>query len=554
MPRDLGQRAQDFREKWLAPSGGWLGELVIFISDLTGVWDVIIIASVFVCAWIVMRTSPMEISMVLALGFDLTIPLQYYNNDYLRKRHAEHLENYWPSLLLGCLIEGVCFFLLHPDLFTIIVCLKTSAMTVLWMMRDQDGLPIRIQSPHRTSGSTRSSEGPRQDGEGRRSSRRDGRSSNHASASSRHADPKSKTSDDPGKSSTNRSNQPKPSQTSSSKPSSSFKAPETSKPAETKASSSSTTPFNMPDSKHISNPYKYLHRAGYSDPAIAGMILALNGAEKDRAKKQMNAWVQEKDRKEIERRNKRYSESAKKAGWPKKFEKGAAENGDRGKKTTLAIPEETVERAEALMKSKKIPSEERMKVTKLLKHPKSEKELEKAGKILKDMGIPVKLPKFGAESDGSSSSGPKFGESDGHGGYRDIQLSKDTVQTLNHAMGSHQWPKEDHVKWLAYIQRPLSRREFERKIIPLAKSLNVYLGGDYYGGGPHRFDVKKLQGIKSKIKSRCGVDSGMADHMILHAINQRTSKEAQNMLNRWSSKGIKREEFEKLRKTAPDWA
>ncbi|ODN77964.1 hypothetical protein L202_05057 [Cryptococcus amylolentus CBS 6039] len=541
MPRDLGQRAQDFREKWLAPSGGWLGELVIFISDLAGVWDVIIIAGVFVCAWIVVRTSPMEISMVLALVFDLTIPLQYYNNEYLRKKHAEHLENYWPSLMMGCLIEGVCFFLLHPDLFTLIVCLKTSAMTILWMIRDQDGLPIKVQSPFDPSGRRSSGGGSVQDSDGRSSSRRSGGS-----------DPPPRTSRDSSRTSSTR---PETSNSSSSqppKPSSSSQAPETSERSESKPpSSGSSTPSNMPTSKNVSNPYKYLHRAGYPDPAIAGMILALNAAEKDRARKQMNAWVQEKDRKEIERRDKRYSESAKKAGWPKKFEQGG--EGSGGGKTTLAIPQEAIEKAEASMKSKKVPSEERKKVMDLLKHPKSEKELQAAGKILKEMGIPVKLPK-GGEGGESSSSGHKMGESDGHGGYRDIKLSKDTVQTLNQAMAQKQWSKEDHVKWLAYIQRPLSRREFERKVIPLAKSLNVYIGGGYTGGGPHRFDVKKLAEIKGKIKSRCGVDSGMAEHMIVHAINQRTSKEAQDMLNRWATKGIKRDDFEKLRKTAPDWA
>ncbi|TYJ54837.1 hypothetical protein B9479_004508 [Cryptococcus floricola] len=541
MPRKLGQRAQDFREKWLAPSGGWLGELVIFISDLTGVWDVIIIAGVFVCAWIVVRTSPMEISMVLALVFDLTIPLQYYNNEYLRKKHAEHLENYWPSLMMGCLIEGVCFFLLHPDLFTLVVCLKTSAMTILWMIRDQDGLPIKVQSPFDPSGRRSSGGGSVRDSDGRSSSRRSGGS-----------DPPPRTSRDSSRTSSTRPETSKSSSSQPPKPSSSSQAPETSERSETKPSSSgSSTPSNMPTSKNVSNPYKYLHRAGYSDPAIAGMILALNAAEKDRAKKQMNAWVQEKDRKEIERRDKRYSESAKKAGWPKKFEQGAEESG--GGKTTLAIPQEAIEKAEASMKSKKVPSEERKKVMDLLKHPKSEKELRAAGKILSDMGIPVKLPKRG-EGGESSSSGHEMGESDGHGGYRDIQLSKDTVQTLNQAMAQKQWSKEDHVKWLAYIQRPLSRREFERKVIPLAKSLNVYIGGGYTGGGPHRFDFEKLAEIKGKIKSRCGVDSGMADHMIVHAINQRTSKEAKDMLNRWVSKGIKRDEFEKLRKTAPDWA
>ena len=66
------------------------------------------------------------------------------DNDYLKRKHERHRENYWPTLVMGCLIEGVAFFLLHPDLFTLVVCLKTSVLTVMWMSRDQGALPVSI--------------------------------------------------------------------------------------------------------------------------------------------------------------------------------------------------------------------------------------------------------------------------------------------------------------------------------------------------------------------------------------------------------------------------
>lgn len=127
---------------------------------------------------------------------------------------------------------------------------------------------------------------------------------------------------------------------------------------------------------------------GYDDPAIAGMILALNSVDKERAKKSMNVWVKEKDKKEVKRRNKNYAERAKKAGWPSKLDGVGAEGGEVGK-LKLKIPEDAVKKAEEAMRSKKIPAGERKKVLSLLNNPKSEKEIQAAAKILERMGIPV---------------------------------------------------------------------------------------------------------------------------------------------------------------------
>ncbi|WRT64350.1 uncharacterized protein IL334_001282 [Kwoniella shivajii] len=203
----------------------------------------------------------MEIAMILGMVFDLSIPLQYHNDEHLASKHSTHLENYWPTFIIGCLIEGVSFFLLHPDLFTLIVCVKTVFLFVTWLSKDQDGL--RIQP-----GDARSSR----------------------SNSNRHSK----------RSSPNDPNDP-------SRPSRS-------------SSSSGGPPKNMPECKSVPSAYKHLKKAGYSDQAIAGMILSMNqngdkDKDKDRSKKNFDTWRKEKDPKELQRRNQQYSDFAKKSGW-----------------------------------------------------------------------------------------------------------------------------------------------------------------------------------------------------------------------------------------------
>lgn len=287
---------------------------------------------------------------------------------------------------------------------------------------------------------------------------------------------------------------------------------------------------------------------GYDDPAIAGMILALNSVDKERAKKNMNAWVKEKDKNEAKRRDKNYAERAKKAGWPSKLDGVGIEGGEVGK-LKLKIPKDAVKKAEEAMKSKKIPVGERKKVLSLLNNPKWEKEIQAVAKILERMGIPVEGKKNRGSSDNKAKH--KFGKSDGQGGYCDIELSKDTVQRLVRGMVTQSWSEVDINKWYIYLQRPFSRHEVETKVIPLAKSVDVYLGGGYAGGRLHRFDMKKLQALKPQLRNKCGVDSNFTEHMILTAINQPTVTEAQEMISRI---GLSRVEFEQLRRTGPDWA
>lgn len=138
------------------------------------------------------------------------------------------------------------------------------------------------------------------------------------------------------------------------------------------------------------------------------MILALNSVDKEGAKKNMNVWVKEKDKKEVDRRNKDYAERARKAGWPDKFGSHGqeAEGGEGGK---LKIPEDSVKKAEEAMRLEKVPADERKKVLSLLENPKSESEIQMAAKILERMGIPVEGPKKDRtqQSRGGNSSKPE---------------------------------------------------------------------------------------------------------------------------------------------------
>ncbi|WWD17677.1 hypothetical protein CI109_102118 [Kwoniella shandongensis] len=344
MPRDLGQRAQDFREKWLAPSGGWLAELTIALSDLTGVWDLLILSAIFVASWIIIRTSPMEIGGILGLIFDLTIPLQYSNDEDLADEHAYHLDGYWPVQLIGAIIEGASFFLLHPDLFTLIVCIKTTFCTLFWLSRDQDGdsilgsrsgrvnQTIRVDPPEFDSEAEPTSASSISEPYSEPSSDSDASSSDSDDPSSRQRNTQSSRS--------NRSTHPEKSSNPSR--SSSSSTPGTQPPATSSSSSgrsSRTPPTNMPTSKHYPDAYKNLSRKGYTDPAIAGMIDVLNAGDKDTAKKNMKAWTGEKRKEKIDERNKKYEKRAKQVGWKADSSSGSPNSsGSHGGESSRSAP------------------------------------------------------------------------------------------------------------------------------------------------------------------------------------------------------------------------
>lgn len=79
-----------------------------------------------------------EISLVLGFIFDLAIPPLIVHPTFSEK-HAQHLEHYWPLFIFGTMIEFVAFLLVHPDLFTLVVCLKTTALLGIWLGRDDKG-------------------------------------------------------------------------------------------------------------------------------------------------------------------------------------------------------------------------------------------------------------------------------------------------------------------------------------------------------------------------------------------------------------------------------
>ncbi|KAL7419402.1 hypothetical protein Q5752_006240 [Cryptotrichosporon argae] len=136
---DLSRRSDELRRTVLVTSGGWLGTLTVLLADAAGIWDVLVLAAVFVLAWIVLRTSSALIAMILGLAFDVTIPLQYQVHPSFSAYHAAHLAGYWPLLWLGTLAEAAAFVLLHPDLFTLVVCIKTCACLGIWLARTDGG-------------------------------------------------------------------------------------------------------------------------------------------------------------------------------------------------------------------------------------------------------------------------------------------------------------------------------------------------------------------------------------------------------------------------------
>jgi hypothetical protein len=68
-------QAEEFSQ--LIESGGWLGDLIPMISNLTGIWDIFLLVFIWVIGWVVIREIHPLPSMVMALVFDVSIPLQH---------------------------------------------------------------------------------------------------------------------------------------------------------------------------------------------------------------------------------------------------------------------------------------------------------------------------------------------------------------------------------------------------------------------------------------------------------------------------------------------
>jgi hypothetical protein len=51
---------------------------------MTGLSDYFLLGIIFIASWIILRIVDREVSLVLGLGFDLTIPLEHYRESILR--------------------------------------------------------------------------------------------------------------------------------------------------------------------------------------------------------------------------------------------------------------------------------------------------------------------------------------------------------------------------------------------------------------------------------------------------------------------------------------
>lgn len=134
-----------------------MGEATVFISDLFGLWDIFVLMTIFVISWIIVRIVAPVMSIPLGLIFDLSIPMQYQSasdhklqeplltpdHDFTRENHKEHLSGYWPVFLAGTAVEVVSFFMLFPDMFTLVVATKTTICLTIWLSRREDGSKVR---------------------------------------------------------------------------------------------------------------------------------------------------------------------------------------------------------------------------------------------------------------------------------------------------------------------------------------------------------------------------------------------------------------------------
>ncbi|WWC66211.1 uncharacterized protein I206_100112 [Kwoniella pini CBS 10737] len=136
---EIAKKCSHFRYFMLYTSGGWLGDLLITLTDLTGIWEFTFLIILFIISWIILRISQIEITLILGHIFDLIIPLQHQIDSNKQLAHLNHLEQYWPIFLIGLIIEFSSFILVHPDLFTLIACVETLILTTLWLGRDKNG-------------------------------------------------------------------------------------------------------------------------------------------------------------------------------------------------------------------------------------------------------------------------------------------------------------------------------------------------------------------------------------------------------------------------------
>jgi hypothetical protein len=45
------------------------------------------------------------------------------------------MEQYWPMFMTGIAVEFACLLFVHPTMFTLVVCLKTTVCTAIWFVQ-----------------------------------------------------------------------------------------------------------------------------------------------------------------------------------------------------------------------------------------------------------------------------------------------------------------------------------------------------------------------------------------------------------------------------------
>ena len=116
---------------------------------MTGIYDFTILGALYTYLFIFFRSASCEAAMVVGLGFDFTIPCQYYSQSCfsLPSRlesdahlwadaglHTKELSAYWPKMMMGTVAEFACYLLIDdPDMFNMIVFGKTTMTMYLWM-------------------------------------------------------------------------------------------------------------------------------------------------------------------------------------------------------------------------------------------------------------------------------------------------------------------------------------------------------------------------------------------------------------------------------------
>lgn len=138
---------------------GWLGHSTIVISSLTGVWEPLIVATVFAAAWTGIRTVEPEVAMTVGYAFDLAIPLEYQcecsselemldgllksaGDPLFSQKHAVQLEYYWMIFGFASAVETAGYFMIDENFFTMCVCLKTVLLVVTWASTSPDGSSV----------------------------------------------------------------------------------------------------------------------------------------------------------------------------------------------------------------------------------------------------------------------------------------------------------------------------------------------------------------------------------------------------------------------------